>query len=330
MRRREFLALLGAAGSCLLSPLPAQTQTRKPRRIGFLAGGVQPAVLALSPYGGFLQGMRDLGYQEGRDFAVDWRFAEGHYERFSEFAAEFVRLNVDVIVTAIGAAVPTLERATTTIPIVMGYSIDPVGSRFVASLARPGGNITGLSSALHDIFSKQVDLLALAVPNLSRVAVLINPQNIGSESNLTSLEEVAALAHKTVVQFEGRIGPEIDAAFAAMAKQDIQALIVPADASLFVQRRRIADLARRARLPSIFANREYAEAGGLMSYGDSLEEFYRRAAAYVDKIFKGAKAAELPIEQPTLFHLVLNRKTAAAIGLTIPPQLLVFADEVLD
>jgi putative ABC transport system substrate-binding protein len=327
MRRRELVTLLGSAA---IWPRAALAQSGKLRRIGFLAGGVRPAVLTLSPYGGFLQGMRDLGYQEGKDFTVEWRFAEGHYERFSEFAADFVRLNVDVIVTAIGAAVPQLEQATSTIPIVLGYSIDPVGSRFVASLARPGGNITGLSSALGDIVAKQIDLLGLAVPNLSRIAVLMNPENAIYHFIMNILQDSAAPVHMKVIEFEGRIGPEIDSAFAAMSKQNVEALIVPADASLFLQRRLIADLARKARLPSIFANREYAEAGGLMSYGDSLQEFLRRAAAYVDKLFKGAKAAELPVEQPTQFHLVLNRKTAAAMDLAIPPQLLVFADEVID
>jgi putative tryptophan/tyrosine transport system substrate-binding protein len=212
----------------------------------------------------------------------------------------------------------------------MGYATDPVRSGFVASLAHPGGNTTGLAGSGDDSSPKQLELLATIVPSLSRVAYLMNPQSPTSVTLMKSAQSAAEKAGILLVPVEARNPQEIDDAFAAMAKQDVAAVMVGTDALLFIQRQQIAQLALRNRLASIFQLREYVVAGGLMSYGESLEEFYRRAASFVDKIFKGAKPGDLPIEQPTRFNLVINRKAADEIGLTIPPQLYIFADEVIE
>jgi putative ABC transport system substrate-binding protein len=329
MRRRDFITLLGGAAATW--PLAARAQQPgKVWRIGFVAGATGSIPLESSPYAGFLRGMRELGYVEGRDFVVEWRFAEGRYERFSDFAAEFARLKVDLIVTTLGAAVTPMQQTNPDIPIVMGYSIDPVGLGFVASLARPGGNTTGLASAVDDIMAKQVDLLLTAVPNLSRLAVLSNPGNSSSGVVLKAIEAAARQAKIGLMPARVQTAPEIASAFDAMTKERVDAVIVSVDAFFFARRQEIVELALRNRLPSIFGNREYAEAGGLMSYGESLSDFFRRAAIFVDKIFKGSKPRDLPIEQPTKFNLVINRKTADALSLTIPPQLYIFADEVIE
>jgi ABC-type uncharacterized transport system substrate-binding protein len=297
------------------------------RRVGFLGGGT----VSLQPiYNGLLQGMRELGYREGKDFVVEWRLAEGQYERFSEFSAEMVRLKVEVIVVSTPAAIRPTQQATSTIPIVMGYSTDPIGSGFVTSLARPGGNVTGLASSLDDIVPKQIELLASAVPSLSRVGLLVNPGNPNTPPVLKSAQASARQAGFVLVAVEAQTPSELEAALVTLTKERVGAVIVIADAFFNSQRRRLVELALQARLPTMFGQREYAQEGGLMSYGESLFEFYRRAANYVDKIFKGAKPADLPIEQPTLFKLVINRKTADALGLTIPPQLYIFADEVIE
>jgi putative ABC transport system substrate-binding protein len=326
LKRRQFIALLGGAAAW---PLAARAQQAGPlRRIGFLFGAIPPDHFGTGR--GFMQGMRDLGYLEGKDFVVEWRSAEGHYERLPDLAAELVRMNVDVIVTGSSPAVRPAQQATATIPIVMGYSTDPVRSGFVASLAHPGGNTTGLAGSGDDSSPKQLELLATIVPKLSRVAYLTNPQSPTSVTLMKSAQSAAEKAGILLVTVEARNPQEIDDAFAAMAKQDVAAVMVGTDALLFIQRQQIAQLALRNRLASIFQLREYVVAGGLMSYGESLEEFYRRAASFVDKIFKGAKPGDLPIEQPTRFNLVINRKAADEIGLTIPPQLYIFADEVIE
>jgi putative tryptophan/tyrosine transport system substrate-binding protein len=326
LKRRQFIALLGGAAAW---PLAARAQQAGPlRRIGFLFGAIPPDHFGTGR--GFMQGMRDLGYLEGKDFVVEWRSAEGHYERLPDLAAELVRMNVDVIVTGSSPAVRPAQQATATIPIVMGYATDPVGSGFVASFAHPGGNTTGLAGSGDDSSPKQLELLATIVPKLSRVAYLTNPQSPTSVTLMKSAQSAAEKAGILLVTVEARNPQEIDDAFAAMAKQDVAAVMVGTDALLFIQRQQIAQLALRNRLASIFQLREYVVAGGLMSYGESLEEFYRRAASFVDKIFKGAKPGDLPIEQPTRFNLVINRKAADEIGLTIPPQLYIFADEVIE
>jgi putative ABC transport system substrate-binding protein len=305
IKRREFITLL--SGMAAMLPLAARAQQAgKVWRIGFISGASRATVSEILD--GFPQGMRELGYAEGKDFTIEWRFADGIYERFPGIAAELVRLKVDVIVLGTPAAVRPVQQATATIPIVMGYSTDPVGNGFVTNLARPGGHITGLASSLDDVIPKQMELLATAVPNLSRIGLLTNP----------------------LVSVEARDPGELDNAFATLISDRVGAVIVTSDGFFNSQRQRIVELALGGKLPTMFAQREYTQAGGLMSYGESLSEFFRRAASFVDKILKGAKPSDLPIEQPTLFKLVINRKTADALGVMIPPQLYIFADEVIE
>jgi putative ABC transport system substrate-binding protein len=327
MRRREFIALLGGVAAAW--PLTARGQQgAKVWRIGFLAGA--PSEANLRNYASFVDGMRELGYVEKKDFVIETRSASGQYERFPELAAELIRLKVDVIVTAAGAAVRTLQDATTTIPIVWVYSTDPVGNRFVASLARPGGNITGLAASSNDTAPKQLELLAMIAPSASRIGVLGNPKNPNFASVLKNAQVAGERAGFSITPVTAGNVEEIERAFAAFDKQGIRGVIATTDAVFFAQRQHIAELALARRLPTMFSQREYVEAGGLMSYGENLSDFFRRAAVFVDKIFKGAKPADLPIEQPTRFHLVINHNTADALGLTIPPQLYTFADEVIE
>ena len=329
MRRRQVIKLLGGAAAAW--PLAAQAQQPgKIWRIGLLSGLARPPSFQSSYFGGFLEGMRELGYVDGPDFIVEWRFADGHYERFPDLAAELVRLNVDVIVVTASSAIRVVQHATSTIPIVMGYSIDPIGNGLVESLAHPGGNTTGLSSSQEDTIAKQIGLLVAAVPGITRMGVLVNPSNPSHSENLKTAEASGARARLTVVAVEARNQSEVESAFSVMYGQRVGGLVVLPD-SLFTNRREgIAELALRQRLPSIYGEREYVETGGLMSYGESLREFFRRAATVVDKILKGTKPADLPIEQPTRFFLVINLKTAKAIGLEIPPTLLATADEVIE
>jgi ABC-type uncharacterized transport system substrate-binding protein len=329
MNRREFITLLGGAAAAW--PLAARAQQAgKVWRIGFILGASPPAQFGLGFLGGFTQGMRELGYAEGKDFVIEWRTALGNYDRFPAIAAELVRVKVDIFVLGTTAALPAVRQATNTIPIVMTYAADPVGQGFVASLAHPGGNITGLASSLDDSMPKQVELLATAVPGLSRLGLLINPYTPIASPVVKSAHAAAQKAGLTIVPLEVGSLQEIDNAFAALAKERAQAVMVITDPLFFANRQRLAELALNNRLASLVPLREYVEAGGLMSYGEALGEFYRRTAYYVDKIFKGAKPAELPIEQPRKFNLVINRKTADALGITIPPVLYIFADEVIE
>ena len=326
MRRRQFIILLGVAA---VWPLAVRAQQPgKVRRIGFISGASRSSIAEI--LAGFPQGMRELGYVEGRDFVIEWRFADGEYDRFPAIAAELVQLKVDVFVLGTPAAVHAARQATATIPIVMGYSTDPVGGGFVASLARPGGNVTGLASSTEDVIPKQVELLATAVPNLTTLGLLSNPGNPNSVPVLKSAQVAAQKASFAFVSAEARNPEELESAFSALTSKRVQAVVVTSDGFFNSRRQRIVELALSNRLPTMFAQREYVQSGGLMSYGESLAEFFRRAATYVDKIFKGTKPADLPIEQPTLFKLVINRKTAGALGITFPPQLYMFADEVID
>jgi putative tryptophan/tyrosine transport system substrate-binding protein len=329
LKRREFITLVG--GTAAAWPLAAKAQQPPLRRIGFLMGAV-PVAQSRSDdlVSGFMEGMRELGYSEGKDFVMEWRSAEGQYERLSDLAAELVRLKVDVIIAGSPLAVRPAQQATTTIPIVMGYSTDPVGNGFVASLAHPGGNITGVAGSSDDTAPKQLELLATAVPKLSRMAILTNPRNPNSSAVMRSAQSAAERVGLPIVPVEARNPQEIEDSFAVLAKQNVAAVTVVNDAMFFAHRRQLAQLALGSGVASMFPIREYTVAGGLMSYGESLREFYRRAASFVDKIFKGAKPGDLPIEQPTRFNLVINRKTADALGLTIPPQLYIFADEVIE
>ena len=270
--------------------------------------------------------MRELGYVEGKDFIIEWRFAEGKLERFADFAAELVQLNVDVLVPATPTAIPAVRQATSAIPIVMVFSTDPVGNGFIASLAHPGGNITGLASSQDDAAPKQLELLRMAVPNLSRLGLLMDRHSPNSPAIVKRIQDAARTVGVVAVPMEVDNLNQMESAFAALANERVGAAVIAIGSVTFLHRERIAQLALEHRLPSMFPLREFVAAGGLMSYGESLFDFYRRAAFYVDKIFKGAK----PVEQPTRLLLVINRRTAETIGLTIPVPLLVLADEVIE
>jgi putative tryptophan/tyrosine transport system substrate-binding protein len=330
MNRREFLALLGGAAAGVASrSLTTRAQPPAKRwRIGFIVGG--DAVATESPYNGFVRGMRELGYAEGQDFVMEWRSAKGHYEHFAVAARELIGQNVDVIVVSTSAAVQPVQQVTKTVPIVMAYSTDPVGAGFVDSLLHPGGNTTGLVGSSDEISPKQVELMLRAVPNLSRIGALGNPDNPSYSAILKSTEAAARNIGIATFRAEARSPDELDLAFATLVEARVQAVKIFPDALLFQQRSRIANLAGKHRLPSISTYRECAEAGGLMSYGENLSEFFRRAAGFVDKIFRGAKPSELPVEQSTKFEFVLNLKTAQVLGMDMPPTLLALADEAIE
>src|SRR5262245_33855078 len=327
MQRREFITLLGAT-TAIASVAARAQQAGKVRRIGFLTTASRPAFLEL--HAGFLQGMRDLGYFENKDFVSELRSAEGQNERLPNLADELVRLNVDVIVTAAAVAMRALQQATRTIPVVLAGTGDPVGNGFIASLARPGGNVTGLASNSYDTTSKRLELLAMVVPNASRIGWLGNPENPTFSTFLRLAQAAAQQAGLTLVPIEARDLPELRNAFATFGQERVAAVMVSGDPLYFAQRERLVEMAFAQRLPTSFPQHEYAEAGALMSYGVRSKVLYRQAAAYVDKIFKGAKPADLPVELPTRFHLTINRKTADALGVTIPALLYIFADEVID
>ena len=328
MRRRKFIMLLGGAAAAWPVAARAQ-QAGKVWRIGFLSS-LPRAPIAGGLYGGFQQGMRELGYVEGQDFVSEWRSADGKYERLPELAAELVRSKMDVLISGLTPGVRALQQATSTIPIVIAYAIDPVGNRLVASLAHPGGNTTGLAGSSDDSAPKQLELLSAVVANPSRIAFLGNPENPGYSAVRKSAQDAAEKAGLFLLVLEARSAQEIENALATSTKERAQALLVAGDGVFFGQQQRLAQLALSNHLPTMFPQREYVEAGGLMSYGENLSEFFRRAASFVDRIIKGAKAGDLPIEQPTKFNLVVNRKTADALGVTIPPQLYIFADEVIE
>ena len=326
--RRRIVLALGAGA--LAAPLAsfAQQKPAKVARIGFLAAG------SAAGFARFVEelraGLRDLGYVEGKNLIIELRWAEGKYERLPGLAAELVQLKVAVIVAATPPAIKAAQQATTTLPIVMVATPDPVGAGFVASLPRPGGNITGLSTMNVELSSKYLELLRVAVPKLSRVAVLVNPGHPLHPDSLKSIQAAAKTTSVSVSPRQASTASQIEAAFIELTRERTGALIVLPDPLFTTQRRRIAELAVKHRLPTMFSNREYAEAGGLMSYGQNPAEHFLRAATYIDKILKGAKPADLPVEQPTTFELVINLKTAKAIGLTIPQDLLFRADRVIE
>ncbi|HEX9278430.1 MAG TPA: ABC transporter substrate-binding protein [Casimicrobiaceae bacterium] len=324
-RRRTLLrAVLGAVA---LAPLVSWAQEQsKVWRIGFLAADASSTRV----YDGFQQGMRELGYVQGKNCSIAWRFADGRYERLPSLATELVRSKLDVIVAGTTLSVQAAHQATATTPIVMVAVPDPVGEGFATSLSRPGGNITGLTNIVTEISIKHLELLRTAVPKLARVAVLINPLNPSDSLILEQIQGAAYPIGVKVVPVEASTERQIGTGFAAMIRERTQALIVAADSYFDVQRDQIAKLAVENRLPAISSNREMTEAGGLMSYGQDLGEHYRRAATYVDKILKGAKPGDLPIEQPTVLRLVINSKTAKALGLAIPRELVLRADRVIE
>jgi putative ABC transport system substrate-binding protein len=327
MRRREFILLTGSAALCSFSA-HAQ-QAGKVPRIGYL--GVTSASDRPPLLDTFRQGLRERGWIEGQNIGIDYRFAEGRLDRLPELAAELVRLKVDVIVSLGTQGVTAARDATTTIPIVMIGVRDPVGTGLIASLARPGGNITGVSgSAGLEIVAKQLELLKETVPTIRRVAILSNPANAYHQLAIKELD-VAARSLGMQLQFLEARGPnEFDGAFAAMARERAGALLVLSDVIFNDHRARLVDLAAMNRLPTAYGIRESVEAGGLLSYGPSFLDFYRRSTAYVDKVLKGDKPAGLPVEQPTKFELVINLRTARTLGIEIPPTLLSRADEVFE
>jgi ABC-type uncharacterized transport system substrate-binding protein len=325
-QRSLLVVALCALLFALCGPLSAQ-QPQKIHRIGVL-GATSPATIA-ARLDAFRQGLRELGYIDGKNIVVEYRYADGKLNRVPALAAEMVRLNVEVILTGGSAATRPAKEATTTIPIVMAQDTDPVGNGFVTSLARPGGNITGLSIVAPEIGGKQLELLKESVPKLLRVVVPSNPDE-ASYAQLRKETELAAKALKIETQFLDARGPQdIDTAFREATKRRADAILVPTMPIVAVQRAQIADLAVKNRLPAMYGQPEYVELGGLMFYGASINDLFRRAATYVDKILKGAKPADLPVEQPTKFELVINLKAAKQIGLTIPPNVLARADRVI-
>jgi putative ABC transport system substrate-binding protein len=322
--RREFITLLG--GVAVLAPLAARAQRGNLPTIGFL-GANTPAVQSQWT-AAFVQRLRELGWIEGRTVAIEYRWGEGRTERFAEFVAEFVRRKVDVIVTH-GTAVPAAKQATAVIPIVFAISGDPVGNGLVTSLARPGGNVTGLSLQAPDRAGKRLELLREIVPGLRRLAIM---GNVGSPDAVPVIGEVHAAARTLGIEaaaFDIRRAEDIAPAFDAL-KGRADALYVVSDPFVNTNRIRINTLALGARLPTMHGFRELVEAGGLMSYGPNFPDLWRRAGDYVDKILRGTKPADLPVEQPTKFDLVVNLTTAKALGLTIPESFLLRADEVIE
>ncbi len=324
--RRKLLVTLGAGALAFAAPPGSFGQQQgKVWRVGILSP--TSASLSSPNTGAFLKGMRELGYVEGKNLVIEWRFADGKLERLPDLAAELVQLKVDIIVTAGATAISAAQKATTTIPIVMASTGDPVGSGFVKSLARPGGNITGLSNMAGDIAAKFIDLLRSVVPKLSRVAMLTPSTTYGELSK--SVQAAAQKAGVKTLVAEASTPQEIENAFSMMVREKADAVFVGSPTVFAQQHRQIAELALKYRMPSLFQDRVTVEAGGLMSYGQKLTDSYQRSATYVDKILKGAKPGDLPVEQPVSFELVVNLKTAKALGLTIPQSVLLRADEVI-
>ncbi len=329
--RRKLLTALGAsvlADAVAFNRAGAQTPT-KVHRVGYIVTAKTDEQAHLTR--ALEEGLRDLGYVEGRNIVYERRFAEGKPERLPALAAELVRLNLDVIVSGGNPVITALRQVTSTIPVVMSTSRDPVGAGFIASLARPGGNITGLSSeASPEIVAKSLQLLKEAIPKATRVALLWNPAPPSAETYKKVVESAALKLGITLFSVAVRGRDEFDSAFAAMGKERVDGLVVLPDPLTFTARSQIVQLATKHRLPGIYQAREYAELGGLMSYGTNLADQFRRTAAYVDKILKGAKPSDLPVEQAAQYEMVLNMQTAKALGLAIPTTLRLRADHVIE
>ncbi|HEU4340534.1 MAG TPA: ABC transporter substrate-binding protein [Candidatus Binatia bacterium] len=326
MSKKILYLALSSLLLALSSLVEAQQPTKIPR-IGYLTASTPSSMSARVE--AFRQGMRELGYVEGKNIVIEWRFAEGKLDRLPALAAELVRLKVDVIVTSAPPATRPAKEATSTIPIVMAQDSDPVGSGFVASLARPGGNITGLATLAPEVSGKQLELLKEIVPKLSHVAVLGTSSRPGTAQMLKETE-LAARAFKVMLQYLDVLDPkETATAFRAAGKGRADAVILLPSGIFNSQRIQVVEFAVKSRLPAIYYASEWAEDGGLMTYSVSLIDLSRRAATYVDKILKGAKPGELPVEQPTKFAFIINLKAAKQIGLTIPPNVLARADRVI-
>jgi putative tryptophan/tyrosine transport system substrate-binding protein len=321
VKRREFIGLLGGAAAWPLTA-SAQQVGGKIVTIGILA--IEP----WPPIDTFRQALDDLGYVEGKNVRFEYRYAKGHNERLPELANDLVGLNVDVILTWGTDAALAAKQATPTIPIVMGAISNPLGSGIVTNLARPGGNVTGCSSRAAELEAKRLQLLKDAVPGLSRAAILFNPTNHYMPLALQSARKGAQVLDVSLAVYKVHDTTTLDAAFVTLTEDRPDALMVPGDIFLVSQRGRIAQFAIENRLPSAYTYREHVEAGGLLAYTPNYHDLFRRAASYVDKILKGTKPGELPIQQPTKFDLVLNLKTARTLGITFPPALLIRADVI--
>ena len=327
MNKVGWSSILVAAMLLVTAGLAEAQQPTKMSRIGFLTAGSSSTIP--TRIDAFRQGLRELGYVEDKNIVIEWRFAEGKPDRLPALVAELVRLKVDVILSAGAAVTRPAKDATRTIPIVMAQDTDPVGNGFVASLARPGGNITGLSSYSAELNGKRLELLKEIVPKLSRLAVVGESTYPGNAQSLKETE-LAAGALKVQLQYLDVLDPkDIETAFRDTSKGRADGVLLLQSAVLNSQRKQTADLATKSRLPAIYYAPEFLDAGGLMSYAASITDLYRRAAAYVDKILKGAKPADLPVEQPKKFELIISLKAAKQIGLTIPPNVLVRADKVI-
>jgi putative tryptophan/tyrosine transport system substrate-binding protein len=329
MRRREFITLLGGAAAAWPLAARAQQPAGRVYRVGYFAITSRERSLHLMK--AFEEGLRSLGYRVGENVVIEYRFVDGELERLPALATDLVRLGVDVIVAGNNVNTVAAMKATTTIPIVMASSADPVSAGLVASLARPGGNVTGIAQDTGpEQHAKRVELLKETLPNLSRVGVLWNPDFAPNQERLTSIREAAPALGLTLVPVKARGLDSLEQAFATMMGERVQMLVVLSDGVLFNCRGQIGVMALGNRLPAIAAAREYAEAGLLLTYGIDLRDQFRQSAVFVDKIFKGTKPADLPVEQPTKFDLVVNLKTAKAIGVEVPPALLLRADEVIE
>ena len=329
MKRRNFLALVGGAALCRSARAQAP---RAPRRVGYLTVGQKPDEGAPGP-SAFLNDLAKFGYRRGQNLAIEYRYAEWNFDRLPGLAAELVDLHVDIIVAASTPPALAAKAATSTIPIVAQAMGDPVQDGLVASLASPGGNVTGNTFLGPELVAKRWHLLKEAFPAVSRVAALMHPGAYGEQTMQSFLRESEAAARSLGIRHElvsVRSPDELEAAFAVMAKAQAEAMLVLPSSMLFGQYRRIVELAGASRLPAVYQAREFVVAGGLMSYGANLPDLIRRSAAYVDKILRGAKPADLPVEQPTLFEFLINLRTARGLGLTIPPTLLARADEVIE
>jgi putative ABC transport system substrate-binding protein len=326
MDRRAFIK--SVVSGLIAAPLAARAQQAgKVHRIGFL-GNSTPA-LETNLVGPFREGLRELGYVEGRNILIEYRWAEGRYERFPALIGELIALKVDVIVTAGTPAALAVKRATATIPLVMVAVGDPVGTGLVASLALPGGNTTGLTSIAPDLEGKRLEMLYAIVPKLSQVAILWNPDNAFQVKAEKEARAAAQMLRVHVHSVGVRTAADLDRAFDTILRDRPGAFIMLADRIFLHDRARIVDFAARNRLPAVYAYRELVEAGGLMSFGPNYADMHRRAATYVDKILKGAKPSDLPVELPTKFEFVINLKSAKALGLAVPQTVLLLADEVI-
>ncbi len=328
IQNRKLAGIVALVVTLTVCGARAETQhPKKGPRIGYL-GATSPSTNA-ARIEAFRQGLRELGYVEGKNIVIEWRHAEGKFDRFPALAAELVRLKVDIIITGGPPATRSAREATSTIPIVMAFDSDPVGSGFVASLARPGGNITGLATLAPEISGKQLELLKEIVPKLSRVVVLGTSTRPGNAQAIKEIE-LAAGAFGVKLQYLDVLDPkDIETAFREARKGHAEAVLMLSSPVFTSQRTQIVDLAVKSRFPAMYPQSEYVEDGGLMTYGANIADLFRRAATYVDKILKGAKPADLPVEQPTKFEFIINLKAAKQIGLTIPPNVLARADKVI-